>query len=66
MNTMNMPGFRAEASFYRSSAHYQADAMLGSQARGKRNNTPCPASHRWWLLQLHERQALLPMGFRCC
>ena len=28
MNAMNMPGFRAEASFYRSSAHYQVDAML--------------------------------------
>ena len=28
MNAMNMPGFRAEASFYRSRAHYQVDAML--------------------------------------
>jgi hypothetical protein len=30
MNTMNMPGFTADASFYRSSAHYQASAMFAA------------------------------------
>lgn len=28
MNTTRMPGFTAEASFYKSSAHYQVGAML--------------------------------------
>jgi hypothetical protein len=28
MSTMMMPGFTAEGSFYRSSAHYQVGAML--------------------------------------
>jgi hypothetical protein len=30
MNTTRMPGFSAEASFYRSSAHYQVGPMLAS------------------------------------
>lgn len=30
MNAMNMPGFRAEASFYRSSARYHVNALLAS------------------------------------
>jgi hypothetical protein len=35
MNTMNMPGFTADASFYRSSARYQAGAMLPSRRQGE-------------------------------
>jgi hypothetical protein len=34
MNTMNMPGFTADASFYRSSAHYQVRAMLPGLRQG--------------------------------
>ena len=35
MNTTRMPGFSAEASFYRSSAHYQAGAMLAALTQGE-------------------------------
>jgi hypothetical protein len=36
MNTTRMPGFSAEASFYRSNAHYQtATMMAGSRQGGK-------------------------------
>ena len=34
MNTMRMPGFSAEASFYRSTAQYQGGAMLPSFGQG--------------------------------
>jgi hypothetical protein len=34
MNTTRMPGFSAEASFYRSSAHYQVGPMLASLRQG--------------------------------
>ena len=34
MNTMNMPGFTADASFYRSSAHYQVSAMFAAPRQG--------------------------------
>lgn len=36
MNTMNMPGFSAEASLYRSSAHYQVGAMLVGLKQGEK------------------------------
>ncbi len=32
---MNMPAFTAEASFYRSSAHYQVGAMLADLRQGR-------------------------------
>ena len=34
MNTINIPGFTADASFYRSSARYQVGAMLPSLRQG--------------------------------
>jgi hypothetical protein len=34
MNTMNMPGFTADASFYRSSAYYQVSAMFAGPRQG--------------------------------
>lgn len=36
MNTTKIPGFSAEASFYRSNAHYQADAMLPGLRQGEK------------------------------
>ena len=36
MNTTRMPGFSAEASFYRSSAHYQAGTMLAGLKQGEK------------------------------
>ena len=34
MNTMNMPGFAAEASLYRSDPHYRMNTMLASLRQG--------------------------------
>lgn len=34
MNTTRMPGFSAEASFYESSVHYQAGAILAGLEQG--------------------------------
>lgn len=34
MNTMDVPGFTADASFYRSSAHYQVNAMFAGPRQG--------------------------------
>ena len=37
MSAMNMPGFKAEASFYRSSARYEVDTLLatiGQEGKG--------------------------------
>ena len=36
MNTTRMPGFSAEASLYRSSAHYQVGAMLAGLRQGRK------------------------------
>ena len=35
MNTMNMPGFTAEASLYKTSGHYQADRSRGDYRHGQ-------------------------------
>ena len=35
MNTTRMPAFTAEASFYRTSAHYQVGAMLAGLRQGR-------------------------------
>jgi hypothetical protein len=34
MNAINMPGFTAEASLYRNSAHYQVGTMLAGLRQG--------------------------------
>ena len=42
MNIINMPGFRAEASFYRRSAHYQVNALWADPGQ-EGNGTIHPA-----------------------